>query len=200
MSVTIIDLLRHGETEGEGVYRGQQDYLLTQIGLNQMQSVLTDKLPWQQIITSPLSRCASFAADLSRDTGLSLSYEPRFIEMSFGQWEGKTAEAIEQADPDQFFAFYNDPILNTPPQAEELVAFQQRCVSAWQAMLKQYQRRHILLVTHAGVIRVLLAHILSMPLQALFHIDVPYACLSRVEVYSTGNENFARVLFHAGRL
>mgnify|MGYP000353750330 CR=1 FL=1 len=50
MSVTTIDLLRHGETEGEGVYRGQQDYLLTEIGREQMQSVLTDELPWQQII------------------------------------------------------------------------------------------------------------------------------------------------------
>lgn len=200
MSVTTIDLLRHGETEGEGVYRGQQDYLLTEIGREQMQSVLTDELPWQQIITSPLSRCASFAVDLSRDTGLSLAYEPRFIEMSFGQWEGKTAETIEKNDPHHFFAFYDDPVFNTPPQAETLIAFQQRCILAWQAMLKQYQQRHILLVTHAGVIRLLLAHILSMPLQALFHIDVPFACLSRVEVYSDGNGDFARVLFHAGQL
>ncbi len=200
MSVTIIDLLRHGETEGEGVYRGQQDYSLTLTGRQQMQSVLRDNLPWQQIITSPLSRCAQFAEDLSRDTGLLLSYEPELVEMSFGEWEGKTAETVEKMNPQQFFAFYDDPIRNMPPQAESLTVFHQRCISAWQTLLKDYQQRHVLLVTHAGVIRLLLAYVLAMPLDALFHIDVPYACLSRVEVHGHGNEAFARLLFHAGQL
>lgn len=200
MSVTTIDLLRHGETEGEGVYRGQLDYSLTRMGLEHMRAHLKNDLPWQQIITSPLNRCASFAEELSRDTGLSLTYVPGFIEMGFGEWEGKTAEEIQQTDQQRFFAFYEDPIRNTPPQAESLIVFQQRCITAWQDMLQQYQQRHILLVTHAGVIRLLLAHILSMPLEALFHLDVPYACLSRIEVYLDGKNEFARLLFHAGQL
>lgn len=200
MSVTTIDLLRHGETEGEGVYRGQQDYSLTELGRKQMYAHLDNHLPWQQIITSPLNRCASFAEELSRDTGLPLAYAPGFIEMGFGEWEGKTADEIQKMDQQRFFAFYEDPIRNTPPTAESLIAFQQRCITAWHEMLQQYQQRHILLVTHAGVIRLLLANILSMPHEAVFHIDVPYACLSRIEVYRDGKNEFARLLFHAGQL
>lgn len=200
MSATTIDLLRHGEPEGGKRYRGQIDHSLSELGWQQMQAQMPINKPWQQIITSPLKRCAAFAESLSRETGLLLAYEPRFMEIGFGEWEGQTAEALEKKDKAAFFAFYDDPIRNTPPGAEPLADFQQRIVSAWQNMLWQNQQRHILLITHAGTIRIILSHILDMSVTAAYRIDVPYASLSRIQVYGTGQSTHLQLKFHAGHL
>ncbi|MCX4188204.1 histidine phosphatase family protein [Methylophaga sp. OBS4] len=200
MIPTVIDLLRHGEPEGGHCYRGQIDDPLSALGWQQMRQIVPAELPWQQIVTSPLSRCAAFAEELTRSSGLPLTYEPRFMEIGFGEWEGKTATELEAADKQAFYAFYDDPLLNTPPGAEPLNEFQQRIVAAWRDLLNQYQQRHILLVAHAGTIRMILAHVLDIPLHAVFRIQVPYAGLSRISVSDAGARAYAQLQFHAGRL
>lgn len=200
MGKTTIDLFRHGEPEGGKRYRGQIDDPLSELGWQQMQAQMPVDKPWQQILTSPLKRCAAFAEALTRETGLPLSYEPKFIEIDFGEWEGKTADLLEEADKAAFFAFYDDPIQNTPPGAEPLLAFQQRVMTAWQDLLWQYQQRHILLIAHAGTIRMILSHVLDMPVTSALRIDVPYASLSRVEVHGFGTHTYSQLKFHAGHL
>jgi alpha-ribazole phosphatase/probable phosphoglycerate mutase len=127
---TVIDLLRHGEPEGGQRYRGKRDDPLSELGWQQMRDLLPVNKPWQQIITSPLKRCSAFAEDLARQTGLPLAYEPGLREIDFGDWEGQSPAALEQADSAAFYAFYDDPLNNTPPGAEPLVDFQQRILCA----------------------------------------------------------------------
>lgn len=197
---TLIDLMRHGEPEGGRLYRGQIDHPLSELGWQQMCEQMPVNKPWQQIVTSPLKRCAAFAEDLARQTGLPLAYEPRLMEIAFGDWEGQTAAALEQADKNAFYAFYDDPLNNTPPGAEPLADFQQRIIEAWQDLLEQYQQRHVLIIAHAGTIRIILAHILDMPLQSMWRLDVPYAGLSRIQILGSGDNRQAQLKFHAGQI
>ena len=182
LAPTIIDLMRHGEPEGGQCYRGALDPPLTTLGLQQMQAQVPEHIDWQQILTSPLKRCADFAEQLCRETGLSLAYVPALREISFGDWEGKTAEQLTQENQAAFFAFYDDPVRNTPPNAESLLLFQQRVLAAWQQVIKCYAHRRILITTHGGTIRIILASILQQPLDRLFEIDVPYASIHRIQV------------------
>jgi alpha-ribazole phosphatase len=197
---TTIDLMRHGEPEGGQVYRGQTDHSLTEQGWQQMQLQMPVNKPWQQIITSPLLRCSAFAEALARQTGLPLAYEPRLMEIYFGDWEAQTGAALEQQDKAAFYAFYDDPVHNTPPGAEPLLLFQQRILSAWQDIINQYQQRHVLVVAHAGTIRIILTRVLNMPLASLFSLDVPYASLSRIEITGKGREATAQLKFLAGQV
>lgn len=197
---TVIDLLRHGEPEGGRLYRGQIDHPLSKQGWQQMRDLMPVNKPWQQIVTSPLKRCAAFAEDTARQTGLPLVYEPRLMEIGFGDWEGQTAAALEQADKQAFYAFYADPIHNTPPGAEPLAEFQQRVLAAWQDILEQYQQRHLLVIAHGGTIRIILAHVLNMPLDSIWRLSVPYAGLSRVQIIGSGSEAQPQLKFHAGHL
>jgi len=198
--VTIIDLLRHGEPEGGLRYRGQRDDPLTELGWQQMRAVVPEQPPWQQIITSPLLRCSEFAEALTRQMVMPLAYEPRLIEIDFGDWEGQTAAQLEHSKKEQFYAFYDDPVANTPPNAESLLAFQQRVLTAWEDILFQYQQRHCLLIVHAGVIRIILAEVLSMPLEAMFRLQVPLASLSRIVVHGYGAKASMQLQFHAGKI
>jgi len=196
----LIDLIRHGEPEGGTRYRGQLDDPLSELGWQQMRMAIATQQPWQQIVSSTLCRCADFAEELSEKYAIPLQYQSAFMEISFGDWEGKAASQLEREDKTGFYAFYDDPLNNTPANAEPLTAFQQRIQAAWYALLAAHANKHILLVVHAGVIRVILAEILSMPLEAMFRIQVPHAALTRIVIHNEGPRLYPQLQFHAGSL
>lgn len=196
----LIDLMRHGEPQGGVRYRGQLDDPLSELGWQQMRSATANLPPWQHIVSSTLSRCADFAQELADNHAIPLQLEQQFTEIGFGDWEGKTASELEQHHKAAFYAFYDDPINNTPANAEPLLAFQQRIQQAWQTLVQSHTDKHILLVAHVGVIRVILTEILAMPLEAMFRIQVPYAAISRVVIYNEGPRLYPQLQFHAGKL
>ena len=200
-TVTIIDMIRHGEpVGGAGRYRGQIDDPLSDKGWRQMREAVADHCPWQAIVSSPLSRCAAFATELSQRHNLPLALDARFMEIGFGEWEGLTKEQIVEQDPDALHRFYNDPITYRPPGAETLVDFQQRIVAAWDQLLADYAGRQLLLVGHAGVVRMVMRHLLDAPLERMFRIHVPNAGITRIRVDGQGPQAMASLMFHAGSL
>ena len=197
---TVVDLIRHGEPVGGRKYRGQLDDPLSEKGWQQMRSAVGDHAPWQQIVSSPLLRCQAFAQELAHTRKLPLSFDPRFMEVRFGVWEGKTAEEVRAEDPDIIERFRRDPIHQRPPGAEPLEEFSARVRAAWQELLQAHAGKHVLLVCHAGVIRMVMAHALSLPLAATYRIDVPSAGITRLKVQGTGADAMHQLLFHHGKL
>ena len=123
-----------------------------------------------------------------------------FIEIGFGEWEGRTANELNQKDPYKVQRFLTDPLNNTPPGAETLYEFEARIIGAWNDVMQQYAGQHILLVGHAGMMRMIIRHILDMPLERIFRIQVANAAITRIRVEHTGETSFPRLLFHDGRL
>lgn len=197
---TTIDLIRHGEPVGGSRYRGQLDDPLSEKGWRQMRAAVGDHHPWQAIVSSPLRRCADFGAELAQRHGLPLQIEPRFREIGFGAWEGRTAEELQAEDPQRLWRFYADPLHNTPPGGEPLTAFRERIVAAWNDLLAQHGGRHVLLIGHAGMMRMVLRHVLEMPLDTMFRIQVGNAAISRIQVDGRGADALPRLLFHGGTL
>lgn len=197
---TTIDLLRHGEAVGGSKYRGQTDDPLSEQGWEQMRAAVGEHRPWDVISSSPLSRCRAFAEELAARHALPLELDERLMEIWFGAWEGRTAEDLLRDDPGILMRFWNDPLNNTPPGAETLANFRDRVEAAWRDLLARHRGRHVLVVCHAGVIRLCVARILDMPLDRLFRIQVPSAGLTRVRVDVNGASTFPRLVFHAGRL
>ncbi|NDG88787.1 MAG: histidine phosphatase family protein, partial [Gammaproteobacteria bacterium] len=67
-------------------------------------------------------------------------------------------------------------------------------------ILERHAGQHLLIVCHAGIIRMVLAHILDVPLSHLFRIKVGTACVTRVEFAEQGEEFLGQLVFHAGSL
>ena len=193
---TVIDLLRHGDVEGGRKYRGQLDDPLSELGWKQLRSTTNKKQNWQHIITSPLRRCADFADELAQKHELPLRTEPEFKEVSFGLWEGKTADELLTTEPGQIKEYWNDPVNITPPQGENLLVFQQRVISRWENVLTEFQGKHILIISHAGVMRMILCHVLGMPLTELFKLDIGLAKISRIQIEHADGDNWPRLIFH----
>ncbi len=192
-----IDLLRHGEAVGGPRYRGRTDDPLSGRGWLQMHRAVSALGPWQRIDSSPLRRCHDFAARLARHHRLPLQIDTQMTEIDFGRWEGLTAAQLMQRDAEALKNFWRDPVSHTPHGGEALTDFRERIINAWQRLLHELpQDGHLLMVNHGGTIRILLHHILDIPLLKLQQIEVPYGCLTRIHIDWHNGEPSTRLAAH----
>ena len=69
---------------------------------------------------------------------------------------------------------------NRPSGAEPLDEFSARVNAAIGDIMRNHQGEHTLVVTHAGVIRAALTHVLQAPLGAMYRMSVATASISRI--------------------
>lgn len=176
----VIQLLRHGETEAGAAFIGSSDVTLTATGWQQMrEAVIKAKTQWDVIISSPLKRCADFARHLADERGIPLIHEPRWRELDFGAWEGRTAIDLMQSDATALQQLWNEPEHFTAPQGEAVAVFRQRVLSAWQTCY-EHDAVSILVITHAGVIRVLLSSLYPDDYPSMMQMNVAHGSLHKL--------------------
>jgi len=190
---TLIDFIRHGEPEGGRLYRGSTvDDPLSDRGWRQMWQTVGEACHWDRIVSSPLQRCLAFAEVLGERHSLPVEVDEDFREIGFGSWEGSSPGKIAARDPEGHAAFYRDPVHCRPAGAEDLLHFGQRVAAAFEKVLSRHTGRRLLVVTHAGVIRAALGHVLQAPPDAWYRVKVDNAGLSRF----SHHEGFSQLLFH----
>lgn len=178
---TIVDLVRHGEPVGGRAYRGNRiNDPLSEAGWRQMRSLLDSENAWQRVITSPLARCREFAEEVATSYKLPLEIVDDLKEVGFGSWEGKSPGEIQSLYPEAYKAFYTDPVANRPVGAESLAEFSRRVIGAYSVLIEQHAGQHFVLVTHAGVIRAIVTHVLNAPIASMYQLRIDYAGLSRI--------------------
>lgn len=194
----LVDLMRHGEVEGAECFRGSTDDPLSENGWRQMAQAAAACGRWEKIITSPLQRCADFAGQLSSQLALPLSVENDFREIHFGAWEGRNAADIFASDGQLLGKFLANPDDHTPPDGEPLSEFRQRVLQGWQRLVADSEVNHLLLVSHGGPIRVIIAHILGMPNKKLLSLEIPHAGISRIKLsFDHQHRPYGSLVFHA---
>ncbi len=178
-----VGLLRHGEVEGGPRFNGHTDARLTGRGWARMHETAAAHGPWDRVFSSPLDRCAGFARNYARRHALPLVVDERLREMHFGAWEGRSMAAIEAGGGGAALArFWRDPERHPPPGAEPLADFRARVLAAWTDITAAPGEGRSLVVTHGGVIRVLLCHLQGRPAADLALFQVAPASLHLVTV------------------
>ncbi|MNZ11110.1 Alpha-ribazole phosphatase [compost metagenome] len=175
-----LDLLRHGETERGGGFRGSLDDALTDTGWAQMCAGVEGAGPWDLLVSSPLQRCAAFARDLAERRGLPLHFDADLRELHFGQWEGRSAAELMENHAEGLGLFWNDPYSFTPPEGETLLDFESRVLAAAERLHQRFAGQRVLLVTHGGVIRLLVARARQLPQAHLMQVAVAHGELFRL--------------------
>ncbi|WP_417764213.1 histidine phosphatase family protein [Shewanella chilikensis] len=165
------------------------------------------------LLSSPAQRCQAFAAELKADMPdyfpAPLQQHDWLWELDFGDWDGMKVASVYQQHSEAAKAFWRDPVANTPPGGESLPAFRSRVLDGWQTMVQRWLAREVsssessvsgdsassasadaaLILTHSGVIRLLLAEILlpgQMPPAAVFNaLELPYAAWVRITLYAS---------------
>ena len=193
---TIIDLLRHGEVEGGDIFRGSSDDTLTDDGWDHMQASLQGDLLWDVIISSPLSRCAEFSESLATQEEIKLEIIEAFQEIDFGEWEGQSPDDVIEEDNEILKRWWLSPTKQTPPEGEDFHDFRARVLKSLKEITEKYEDKRILLVTHAGVIRVILMYILGMQEENLFRLNVDYASISTIRMYHDDTGEWGTLISH----
>ncbi len=179
-----IDLLRHGETKLGHTLRGSTDDQLTTLGWSQMQQSIDQSLAyqsWELIFTSPLKRCKDFAFKAASQLQLPIYIEHDLQEMHFGDWEATSTQEIYEKMPDLLTNFWQEPTKFTPPNAESMQFFHSRVLNALVNMQQQMNRQqcqHALVVTHAGIIKLLKCIALRQPLDDILKMSADLANLN----------------------
>lgn len=181
-----VGLLRHGEVRGGPCFRGHTDDPLTATGWDQMRAAVTDDQRWDRVISSPLARCAAFARIFAERRALPLLLDRQLREMHFGAWEGRSAAELMAEDPVALTDFWRDPERCPPPGGESLDQFKMRVLAAWDQMVREHVEQRLLVITHGGVIRVLLSHLLKRPFRQLQQFEVAYGGLYTLQIDGDG--------------
>jgi len=163
-------LARHGETSWnvEGRHQGQTfDIPLSDVGRAQAQALagrFKDE-PIARAVASPLLRARQTAEIALGARAPMLTFDPGFVEISHGEWEGCLASEIRETHPELQRAWREQPETVRFPEGESLQDVQDR---AWPALVQACQglgdEETLLLVSHDGVNRVILCRILGLPL------------------------------------
>jgi len=182
-----ISLVRHGET-AENLqmrYLGIRDVPLTSNGRRQARraAAALSKLPIRAIVSSPLRRTADTAVQIQKACGVELRLDSRLAEGSFGRWEGLTRdEVIRLGSPDVelLTRWESDPTC-APPGGESFQSLQTRVVSLADQLTREFSGSSVVLVSHVGPIKALLATALEMPLQSSRRFFLDPCTISVVE-------------------
>jgi alpha-ribazole phosphatase len=171
-----IYLIRHTTpliTEGQ-IY-GQTDVPLALSFPEEKKHVLR-QLPEMiaAVYSSPSSRCRMLAEAISAD----YIADEALYELNFGDWEGKTWDTVDRLDSD---VWMSDFIHLSPPNGETMLQMERRIFQFWDHLLGQ-PFENAALVTHAGVIRIILARYRSIALKDAFSIPVRMAEVVKLQV------------------
>lgn len=131
------------------------------------------------LVTSPLRRCSILAESLARYFDIpELTKDVRLMELNFGDWELKNWADIPQGVLNEWSDAH---IREAPPNGESYVDLHARA-NEFFVELASKPHEHVLVLTHAGVIRALIAEISGMPLTAAANIEVDYGSVTHVVV------------------
>lgn len=194
----VIYLFRHGKTidADEKRYKGHLDVPLSDEGISQIKcqvNQLKQRLRKYSNHTQPVDLDAIYTSDLSRTVqsakiiadvfNLTPIKKTALKERNFGQWEGMTFDEINSKYPKDFSAWANDPLTFSPSGGESTTDLYNRVIPAFNDILKQRTHGHIVIMGHGGVNRIILCHLLKIPLQHCFRIEQDFAALNVIEIY-----------------
>ncbi|AUX46687.1 phosphoglycerate mutase [Sorangium cellulosum] len=122
------------------------------------------------IWSSPLSRCAGPAAELSARLGVPHAVDDRLLEIAYGAWEGRAWSDIARDDADAYAAWLDAWERAGPPGGESALEVEARVRSFWMELVATSvtsvtsntsdepvtpaARPHVI-IAHAGVLRAL---------------------------------------------
>ncbi|KHE71425.1 histidine phosphatase family protein [Halobacillus sp. BBL2006] len=167
--MTTIYVTRHGQTEWnlEGRMQGREDSPLTPLGKDQARW-LGDRLrevPFSSIHTSSSGRAKQTANWIKGERELPIIESDRWKEIHLGPWEGKLKEEIEGEHNEKFRHFWEHPQLYSPDDGESFQDVMERAGSEIEKLARLSNGEPVLLVTHAVVLKALMAYVLDKPLE-----------------------------------
>lgn len=183
---TVLYLIRHGEP-ADGYadkFYGQIDVPLSERGMRQSHATAErlSSVPFFAVYSSDLQRASFMAKAIAEPRDLPVREVEVFRERCLGEFQGLSEEEMRARDMEQYKLWNANRIFHRcAGGGENFEDLRDRVIPALEGLVQSFQNQRIALVTHAGPIRVALAHVLGMPMSSIFNLTVDYANISVIE-------------------
>lgn len=183
-------LIRHSETKWnkQKKYLGRTDISLSPKGQKQaglISGYLRNK-NISVIYSSKLKRAIETAATIAKSHNLEVKQDAGLNEIDFGKWEGMTFNQIRKKYPILARKYLSDPLNTKIPEGESLLKFRNRINKALEKILAR-EKGTIVIISHAGVNRIIICSLLKLPLSYLWQIKQDIGAINIIEIYKNMN-------------
>lgn len=177
-------LLRHGDSRSDSIRRfiGRSESSLNDAG--RAQATLWHHqlahIPFSGIYCSALRRSIETAGIIAQSVHPPFMLLPGLNEIDLGRWDGLPISDVQRLFPQEYHLRGADLVGYRPPGGESFADLSARVVPAFENII-QHSCGNLLIIGHAGVNRVILCHLLGVPLTNLFRLEQSYGCLNILE-------------------
>lgn len=151
-------LVRHGQTDWnvERKIQGHLDIPLNDTGRAEAAKLAEElkTVGFSRCFSSDLKRAYETASILMTNHALHIHTDQRLRERNYAPWQGRRWHEFNVGHPDEKKVVESD------------AAMQQRALQLLNELLVKYSGEHILLVTHGGLLRNVLIHVLGLDCHA----------------------------------
>jgi probable phosphoglycerate mutase len=196
LNATTILLARHGETSlsHEDHFCGSTDVPLSDEGQAQAMALAhaLRAVPLAAIYCSPLIRARETAAPTASWHNLEPIVLTDLREMDFGVWEGRARAEILDTDRVTYERWARNQTAHTPAGSEHPYAVAGRAVPALTSIAKAHPGAYVMVVAHKTLNRILLCHLLGLPMTAYRSLIGQDTCaLNRIVIAPDGQTHLA---------
>jgi len=180
-------LVRHGETDWNlsGQIMGEQPVPLNQNGEAQVKRLASflKSRSIHALYSSPVARALQTAEILASVLQVPVTADQGLTEINVGEWEGRYWKDLTDEFARQ--QFYTRPEEARPPGGETLREVQARAIAVVERARALEEADQLLFVSHADVVRTILAHYLRLDLKTVRQMRIDHASLTALELNGT---------------
>lgn len=186
--MTTFYFVRHAVTDhtGQRLSGWLPDIHLSDAGRAQAEAVANrlSKAPLKAVYSSPIDRTLETARQIATRHRLRVIVREGLGEVHYGRWTNRSFKSLRRTKLWEVVQRW--PSAARFPDGESIRELQARAVSEVELITDAHKRAAVCVVSHADVIRVILAHYLGMHLDLFQRIEISPASLSVIDIGELG--------------
>lgn len=191
--MTTLALIRHATTAATGKRLGGRTEASLDDGGRAQADATAERLaglPLKAVYASPLARTRETAEIVARPHGLEVVAEEGLLEVEYGRWTDRPLKQVARTK--LWPVIQARPSLVRFPEGETIRAAQLRAVDAVEHLVARHPRHLVAAVTHADVIKTVVAFYVGQPLDLFQRLHISPASVTVLQLSPGGNPALLR--------
>jgi broad specificity phosphatase PhoE len=186
-SMTTLLLIRHADTAADPntpvIWGRAPGIHLSAIGQKQAERLASClvKNGIAALYSSPIERAVETASYIARGIGIRFDIAEGLNEVDYGRWAGRSYQ--ELGEDDEWRIYNNCRSCSRIPGGESILEVTSRAVAEVGRLRSAHPGELIAAVSHADVIRALLAHFMGLPIDLALRLEISLASVSALRFY-----------------
>lgn len=143
------------------------------------------------VYSSPVTRCMETARYIAQSHQLDIIQLDDLGEVRYGKWEGKKIKKL--ARKKRWFTVQFFPSRMRFPEGESLAEVQFRAVQALESLSQRHPEGILIVVSHADLIKLVLAHYLGVHIDLFQRLNMAPASVSAINLSQNGSVRILRL-------